>query len=89
MFIARFVTGLRVFGAVLAGGAGMSWRTFLFYNATGAIVWAAVIGAAGYLLGQSWNVLEQWIGRTSMAGLAVVLVLAALMIARRRGEQES
>ncbi|HWF86874.1 MAG TPA: DedA family protein [Vicinamibacterales bacterium] len=89
VFIARFITGLRVFGAVVAGGSGMSWRTFLFYNATGAIVWAVVIGAAGYLLGQSWNVLEQWIGRTSLAGLAIVLVLATLMIARRRGEQES
>lgn len=89
VFIARFVTGLRVVGAVLAGGSGMSWRTFLFYNATGAIVWATVVGTAGYLLGQSWAVLEQWIGRTSLAGLAVVLVLTAIIIARWRGEQES
>src|SRR5205085_2902439 len=35
VFIARFVTGLRVFGAVLAGGSGLPWRKFLFYNATG------------------------------------------------------
>lgn len=89
VFIARFVTGLRVVGAVLAGGSGMSWRTFLFYNATGAIVWATVVGTAGYLLGQSWAVLEQWIGRTSLAGLAVVLVLTAIIIARWRREQES
>jgi undecaprenyl-diphosphatase len=91
VFFARFITGLRVFCAVLAGGSAMSWRTFLFYNATGAIVWASVIGAAGYLLGRSWQVLERWIGRASLAGLAIVLVLAAIMIARRRGangEQE-
>jgi undecaprenyl-diphosphatase len=89
VFIARFVTGLRVFCAVLAGGSGMSWRTFVVYNAMGALVWATVIGAAGYLLGRSWNVLEQWIGRTSLAGLVVVALLTALVIARRRGEQES
>lgn len=89
VFIARFITGLRVFCAVLAGGSGMPWRTFLLYNASGAVVWATSIGAAGYLLGQSWNVLEQWIGRTSLAGLAIVLVLAAIIIARWRGEQES
>jgi membrane protein DedA with SNARE-associated domain len=89
VFIARFITGLRVFGALLAGGSGMPWRTFLFYNAAGAIVWATAVGAAGYLLGQSWNVLEQWIGRTSLAGLVIVLVLAAIVIARWRGEQES
>lgn len=89
VFIARFITGLRVVAAVLAGGSEMPWRTFVFFNATGAIAWATTIGAAGYLLGQSWDVLEQWIGRTSLAGLAIVLVLAALMIARWRGERNS
>jgi membrane protein DedA with SNARE-associated domain len=88
VFIARFVTGLRVFCALLAGGSGMAWSTFLFFNALGAVVWASTIGAAGYLLGQSWRVLERWVGRTSLAGLAIVLAAAAIMIARRRGEQE-
>ncbi len=89
VFIARFITGLRVACAVLAGGSGMSWRTFLFYNATGAIVWATAIGAAGYLLGQSWDLLQVWIGRTSLIGLAAVIVLAIILFARRREERES
>jgi membrane protein DedA with SNARE-associated domain len=88
VFIARFVTGLRVVCAVLAGGSGMSWRTFLFYNATGAIAWATAVGVAGYLLGQSWSLLVEWIGRTSLAAL-VIVVLAAIFVARWRGEQES
>jgi membrane protein DedA with SNARE-associated domain len=88
VFIARFVTGLRVVCAVLACGSGMSWRTFLFYNATGAIAWATAVGVAGYLLGQSWSLLVEWIGRTSLAAL-VIVVLAAIFVARWRGEQES
>jgi membrane protein DedA with SNARE-associated domain len=88
VFIARFVTGLRVACAVLAGGSGMPWRTFLFYNATGAVAWATAVGVAGYLLGQSWNLLVEWIGRTSLAAL-VIVVLTAILVARRRGEQES
>src|SRR4051812_2511555 len=40
VFIARFVTGLRVVGALLAGGSGMPWKTFLFFNATGAVAWS-------------------------------------------------
>ena len=32
VFVARFITGLRVVGAVLAGGSGMAWPTFLVYN---------------------------------------------------------
>ena len=89
VFIARFVTGLRVFGAVLAGASGLRWSTFLFYNATGAVVWSTVIGAAGYLLGHSWDALERCIGRTGLVGLVIVAVLAIMLIVRARREQES
>jgi membrane protein DedA with SNARE-associated domain len=89
VFIARFITGLRVFCAVLAGGSGLPWTTFLFYNASGALVWCTVIGIAGYLLGHSWDTLEAWIGRTSLAGLAIIVVFAIIMIARARRKQES
>jgi membrane protein DedA with SNARE-associated domain len=87
VFIARFITGLRVFGAVLAGGSGMHWPTFLFYNATGAVVWSCVIAAAGYFLGHSWEVLERWIGRSSLVALAVVLGTAAVLVVRSRGRR--
>ena len=74
VFIARFITGLRVVGAILAGGSGMRWLTFVFYNATGAIVWCTVIASCGYFLGRSWDTLEKWIGRTSLIGLLIVLI---------------
>ena len=84
VFIARFVTGLRVVGAVLAGGSGMPWRVFLFFNATGAIVWSTAIAIAGYMLGQSWETLERWIGRSGVLGLALVAIIAAGAWARRQ-----
>jgi membrane protein DedA with SNARE-associated domain len=88
VFIARFVTGLRVFGAVLAGGSGLRWPRFLFYNATGAIVWATLIGIAGYMLAYSWDTLERWIGRSGLIALAAVsaIALVAFLRARRRTE---
>lgn len=82
VFIARFVTGLRVFGAVLAGTSELPWRRFLFYNATGAVAWATTIGVAGYLLAESWETLERWIGRSGVIGLAVVVLI--VMVAYRR-----
>ena len=85
MFIARFVTGLRVFGAVLAGTSGLSWRTFLIYNATGAIVWSTVIACAGFMLGRSWDTLERWIGRSGI--LALGLVISALVLMAWRGRR--
>lgn len=84
VFVARFITGLRVVGAVLAGASGMRWPVFLVYNACGAIVWCTMIGAAGYALGRSWDVLEKWVGRTSLIGLAVVVALIVWWVARAR-----
>jgi membrane protein DedA with SNARE-associated domain len=89
VFIARFITGLRVIGAVLAGSSGLPWSTFLFYNAAGAVVWSTAVGVAGFLLGQSWDRLEHWVGRTSLVGLAVVVVLAIVVIVRGRRIRES
>ena len=89
VFIARFITGLRVFGAVLAGASGLRWPTFLFYNATGALVWATAVGIAGYLLGESWVVLERWIGRSSLIALAAVAVVIIVAVLRARRRKES
>ena len=84
VFIARFVTGLRVFGALLAGTSDLPWGRFLAYNATGAVAWAATFGAVGYFLAYSWESLETWLGRAGFALLAVLAVTAAVVLLRRR-----
>ena len=88
VFVARFITGLRVFGAVLAGASGLPWRTFLFYNATGAVVWATAVAIAGYSLAYSWSTLERWIGRSGMIALALVVAIAVFALLRQRRERE-
>jgi membrane protein DedA with SNARE-associated domain len=84
VFFARFITGLRVLGALLAGTSRLSWSRFLLFNALGAIVWATTFGVVGYALGYSWHTLEQWIGRTGMILLALVSVIGGLLILRAR-----
>jgi membrane protein DedA with SNARE-associated domain len=84
VFAARFITGLRVVGAVLAGGSGMPWPVFLFYNATGAVVWCMVIAFAGYSLAYSWETLEHWVGRTGLIALALVVAVGAFGYLRAR-----
>jgi membrane protein DedA with SNARE-associated domain len=88
VFIARFITGLRVFGALLAGASGMRWPVFLVYNAGGAIVWCTIVALAGYALGHSWELLETWIGRTGLIGLAIVVAVAAVWFVRSRRSPE-
>lgn len=89
VFAARFITGLRVVGAVLAGGSGMAWPTFLFYNASGAIVWCTTVAFAGYSLAYSWDTLERWIGRTGLVALALVIVVGLIGFARARRNRPS
>jgi membrane protein DedA with SNARE-associated domain len=88
VFAARFITGLRVVGAVLAGGSGMPWPTFIFFNATGAIVWCTTIACAGYSLSYSWDTLERWIGTTGLVALAAVIALLIVGIARARWNRQ-
>jgi membrane protein DedA with SNARE-associated domain len=88
IFIARFVTGLRVFGALLAGASGLRWPKFLFYNATGAIAWSTIFGVVGYALAHSWETLERWVGGTGLAALAVVVVIVVVTILRSRRQRD-
>jgi membrane protein DedA with SNARE-associated domain len=78
VFLARFVAGLRVVGALVAGISHMHWRTFFFYNALGGATWATASVLVGYLLGGSLDLVERWIGRASTL-LAILLVFAVIL----------
>jgi membrane protein DedA with SNARE-associated domain len=86
ILVARFITGLRVFAALLAGASKMPWRVFVVYNVAGAILWSAVITTLGYLFGQSLPLLIRWVGRSGTILLigAIVLGLIAWRVQRYR-----
>src|SRR5256886_9488917 len=76
ILVARFITGLRVFAALLAGASRkMPWRVFVMYNLAGALLWSFVITLLGYLFGQSLPLLVKWVGWTG-----TILLLAAIVI---------
>ena len=88
VFIARFVTGLRVFCAVLAGGSGNALAE-VFFNATGAVVWSVAVAAAGYSLAYSWERLQRWIGESGLIALLIVALLIVVGVVRARREQKT
>jgi membrane protein DedA with SNARE-associated domain len=78
VFLARFITGLRVFGALVAGMSRMSWAKFAVYSALGGVLWAAAAVALGYFLWASIGLVEHWIGWISLllaAAAALVVIL--------------
>ena len=78
VFLARFVTGLRVFGALVAGTSRMPWVRFALYNVLGGTVWATAAISLGYLLWASISLVEHWVGRASLL-LVAALALAWLL----------
>jgi len=83
VFLARFFSGLRVFGALVAGISWMRWLTFLFYNALGGAVWATAVVLAGYFLGSSLGLVERWLGRATLVLALVVAVAVGFYLAYR------
>jgi membrane protein DedA with SNARE-associated domain len=82
VFFGRWVSGLRIASAWLAGINGMSWPSFLLWNALGGIVWACGVGFGVYALGHvAEDVLR--IGGP-IAAAVFVLALAGVLVARHR-----
>jgi membrane protein DedA with SNARE-associated domain len=80
VFLARFITGLRVVAALAAGTAGMPWPRFVLANAAGAVVWATTVSLLGYFFGRSWQLLHHWLGWGSWIILACLLFIVGLRL---------
>jgi len=84
--LVRFAYGLRIVGPVIIGMSDMpAWR-FALFNAIGAVLWAILIGGAGWVFGRA---AEAVLGRIQDIEVWVLLALlalaAAVWLVRRRG----
>ena len=86
VFFGRFIAVLRIFAALLAGVNHYSWRAFLFYNAAGGIIWAAVFGVGGYFFGDAIHRVAGPVGMIGL-GAAIVGLFAGWWIMRRQEER--
>lgn len=82
VFFGRFVAVLRALAAVLAGANHMDWQRFLLFNASGAIVWAALYGGAAYYFGYELQHVTKAVA-LALTAVAVVTIGIVLVIGRR------
>lgn len=81
----RFVLGLRTWASMLAGMAHMPFWRFQFFSVLGGLLWATVVGIAGYVLGNNLPLVEAIIRDIGVGGLTVLLLIAlVLVVARQR-----
>jgi membrane protein DedA with SNARE-associated domain len=81
IFVGRFVPGVRVVAAVVAGASAMPWRTFAVYNVAGAFFWATTVAGLAALVGPAGAATFAFVGALiAVAGAAGL----ALRTRRRR-----
>lgn len=77
VFLARFIFGMRVLAALLAGALHMPWRKFVLFNFLGAAVWVTAVCSAGYLFGGHWGQLAADLKRFDLV-VAIAIVASGL-----------
>jgi membrane protein DedA with SNARE-associated domain len=89
VFIGRFVAILRFTAAWVAGLGRMPWWRFLFWNATGGIVWAIAVALVAYYGGKAAADAIARYGIFAAGGIAAVVVLGLIAVhfGRRRLEE--
>lgn len=90
LVLGRFVPFVRTFVTMVAGAAGMSFRTFITWTGIGAVIWAAGVTLLGFFLGRIDFI------KNNIDAVLVVIVLVSVvpmvveaLLARRRNAAEA
>lgn len=91
VFFGRLVPGVRSLISIPAGVDQMPLLKFGVFTTLGSLLWNTVLIVAGYLLGDNWHAVTDWMDRFSNVVYAVLaLALLALVVwLVRRGWQRS
>lgn len=84
VFVARFISGLRVLAGPFAGAFRMPYRRFLAANFSGAVAWAVAIGTIGFLFGRNWPALARFVAKLDWALFAITVAAVVLGVVYRR-----
>jgi membrane protein DedA with SNARE-associated domain len=79
VFFARWLPGLRIFGAWIAGMVHMKWWKFALWNAAGGIAWTTSIVLLGHFFGKSIHVVERVLGIGGVVALIAIAILGLVL----------
>jgi membrane protein DedA with SNARE-associated domain/rhodanese-related sulfurtransferase len=83
LIAAKFLPGISVVAAPMAGALGMTWTRFLAYDFGAALIWSVVFLALGiFFAGQIEIVLDFMTEFGTIAAVVVAIVLAVMVTAR-------
>ncbi|MGA2838403.1 MAG: DedA family protein [Acidimicrobiales bacterium] len=84
VFVGRFITFARAVIPGLAGMSGLRYRTFLFWNVLGAVIWGVGYTLLGFVVGISFERVLREIGLWSLVGVGALVAGFVVFEVRRR-----
>ncbi len=87
LIAAKFLPGISVVAAPMAGALGMSWRRFLWYDLLAALLWSLVFLAIGMIFSTQITLVLDVMTEFGTIAAAVIIVALALIVAFRYGKR--
>lgn len=93
VFFGRMIPIFRSLISIPAGVSRMPLPVFLVYTTIGSLIWNAALVLAGFYLGESWDLVETYVGVLSKVVAAAVVIaivwFVVVRLRRPRGAHES
>jgi membrane protein DedA with SNARE-associated domain len=83
VFISRVLPVVRTFISLPAGVARMNLRRFIILTFVGSFPWSLGLAWAGFLLGENWERIREWMRPADIPILIILAALVAWYIYRR------
>ena len=84
IFIQRWITGVRVIGALVAGTTKMPWPRFLLFNCLGAVTWVTAISLMAYFFAVNLPLLIAVVSRVGWGLLGLSVAIGVFFYLKRR-----
>ncbi|WP_311590642.1 DedA family protein [Trueperella bernardiae] len=83
VFFGRMLPIFRSLISLPAGVIKMNFLWFTLLTTAGAAIWNTALVGAGYILGENWHLVEQYVGLLSYVVAALVVVLLGWWVVKR------
>ena len=89
VFFGRMVPGIRTLISLPAGMNNMPFATFTIYSTVGTAIWTLALTTAGFLLGENYTSLEQYLAPVSKFVLFGLLGLGGYVVFKKMRQNHS
>ncbi|MBD2090327.1 DedA family protein [Microcoleus sp. FACHB-1515] len=84
VLIGRLIPGVRTLISLPAGISGMNLPVFLVFSTIGTVLWTTLLTAAGYFLGDNYELVDEYLAPVSKVIAAIIVVSFLFWVARRK-----